>query len=213
MGMSRSEAGKLGSLALVHNNAIRREKSINDYGLNPKLCKECEKPLTYQQAKLKNTFCSSKCSKKYWDSHSKRTGRLKENNHCIVCGNKTSRGSRKYCSLKCQSEKRQIDFYSDVENKGEIPTFKGGCPNSKAIRKYLKHRDGWACSICHNTEWMGKKITLHADHIDGNSNNNKLVNLRWVCPNCDSQLPTYCGKNKGSGRYYRRQRYRDGKSF
>ena len=38
-------------------------------------------------------------------------------------------------------------------------------------------------------------------------------NLRLVCPNCDSQLPTYKSRNRGSGRHSRRQRYRDGQSY
>jgi hypothetical protein len=35
------------------------------------------------------------------------------------------------------------------------------------------------------------------DHIDGNKKNNRTSNLRLLCPNCDSQLPTRGGKNKG----------------
>lgn len=38
--------------------------------------------------------------------------------------------------------------------------------------------------------WMGKPITLHVDHIDGNHSNNELSNLQIVCPNCHSQRPT-----------------------
>ena len=34
------------------------------------------------------------------------------------------------------------------------------------------------------------------DHINGINNDNKLTNLRWVCPNCDSQLDTYGSKNQ-----------------
>ena len=51
------------------------------------------------------------------------------------------------------------------------------------------------CSICHITEWNGKELAMRLDHIDGNSNNHLFKNLRLVCPNCDSQLPTFCGKN------------------
>ena len=51
------------------------------------------------------------------------------------------------------------------------------------------------------------------DHIDGNSEHNKRSNLRLVCPNCDSQLPTYKGRNYGNGRHNRRERYAVGKSY
>ena len=31
--------------------------------------------------------------------------------------------------------------------------------------------------------------------VDGDSKNNKLDNLRFLCPNCHAQTDTYCGKN------------------
>lgn len=51
------------------------------------------------------------------------------------------------------------------------------------------------------------------DHIEGDSTNNRRENLRLVCPNCDSQLPTFKARNRGNGRAWRRQRYADGKSY
>lgn len=63
------------------------------------------------------------------------------------------------------------------------------------------------------TRWNNKDIVLILDHIDGNPDNNNPSNLRLVCPNCDSQLPTFKSKNKGNGRAYRRLRYKEGKSY
>lgn len=36
---------------------------------------------------------------------------------------------------------------------------------------------------------------MQLDHIDGDSHNHKLENLRMICPNCHTQTETYCGKN------------------
>lgn len=53
------------------------------------------------------------------------------------------------------------------------------------------------CSICGNRpEWMGKPLPLVLDHINGINNDYRLPNLRLVCPNCNSQLPTTAGKNR-----------------
>ena len=53
----------------------------------------------------------------------------------------------------------------------------------------------YECSICGIKEWNGKEITLRLDHINGNHRDNRLENLRWLCPNCDSQQDTFCGRN------------------
>ena len=45
-------------------------------------------------------------------------------------------------------------------------------------------------------EWQGKPLELRLDHINGDHFDNNLTNLRWICPNCDSQLDTYCGRNR-----------------
>lgn len=46
------------------------------------------------------------------------------------------------------------------------------------------------------------------EHIDGNADNNSRINLRLVCPNCDSQLATFKSKNKHSARHSARAKYR-----
>lgn len=52
------------------------------------------------------------------------------------------------------------------------------------------------CSLCGQDEnWKGVKISLILDHINGVHNDNRIENLRIVCPNCNAGLDTFAGKN------------------
>jgi len=57
--------------------------------------------------------------------------------------------------------------------------------------EYLEYK----CSICGISEWNDKSISLQLDHINGQRKDNRLKNLRLLCPNCHSQTDTFCGKN------------------
>lgn len=54
----------------------------------------------------------------------------------------------------------------------------------------------YKCVKCGNEgEWMGEPITLQLDHINGINNDNRLENLRFLCPNCHNQTETHGSKN------------------
>ena len=79
------------------------------------------------------------------------------------------------------------------------------CENSSARREYIKRLIinnsliEYKCNDCGLTNrWNGKVISLHLDHINGVRNDNRLENLRFLCPNCHSQTDTYCIKNKSN---------------
>lgn len=52
----------------------------------------------------------------------------------------------------------------------------------------------YKCACCNIYEWLGKEIVLELDHINGKSNDNRIENLRFLCPNCHSQTPTFRGR-------------------
>lgn len=74
--------------------------------------------------------------------------------------------------------------------------------NSDYARHHIKRRIieqnmiPYCCSVCGiGPEWNNKPMTLILDHANGINNDNRITNLRFVCSNCDSQLPTYKSKN------------------
>jgi hypothetical protein len=52
------------------------------------------------------------------------------------------------------------------------------------------------CELCGQDEvWNGRRMALILDHVNGVADDNRLENLRIVCPNCAATLPTHCGRN------------------
>lgn len=55
----------------------------------------------------------------------------------------------------------------------------------------------YVCVLCKNTgTWQNQILILQMDHINGIHTDNRLENLRLLCPNCHSQTDTFMGKNK-----------------
>ena len=91
--------------------------------------------------------------------------------------------------------------------RGEIAARPVGMPIAELIsspmrnRSHLKMRLLKAgllenrCDVCGVADWRGESLNIHLDHINGVKNDNRLENLRMLCPNCHSQTPTFSGRN------------------
>ena len=76
---------------------------------------------------------------------------------------------------------------------------KENCKHQRTVlRRYIIKNNliPYKCAICGCTEWQGKTLSLELDHINGVNNDNRLENLRFLCPNCHSQTSTYGSRNQ-----------------
>jgi Zn finger protein HypA/HybF involved in hydrogenase expression len=84
--------------------------------------------------------------------------------------------------------KKSIEYY--LTENSHHQSFK---LKSRLITEGLKEHK---CECCGINEWNGKPAPIELDHINGNHHDNRLENLRILCPNCHAQTDTYRGKNK-----------------
>lgn len=150
---------------------------------------QCEREFgTLRALSIHKTFHKEKEGPRY----SKSRARLpKDSVKCKGCGKEIviTRGrSRVYCNNFCQG------LHNWEVSKKEISE-----GVRSANRRYVEETIGPNCSECGLTPtWNGKKLVMQLDHIDGNSDNNSIDNLRLLCPNCHTQTETWGAKGFGS---------------
>lgn len=197
--MTPTEAGRCGIAKTLKITAKMKQERIDKYYTNPNSCCHCNKILSYKQRH--NKFCSNICSAN--ESNNKRVHLSKPKKHCLSCNKEIV--NPYFCDKQCQSS-----YSWDLKVEAILT---GKVVDPRLIKKYLLSINTCGCNLCKTETWSGLPILLIMDHIDGDSENNTLNNLRLICSNCDATLPTYKSRNKNSGRQYRRTRYAQGKTF
>jgi ferredoxin len=74
----------------------------------------------------------------------------------------------------------------------EHSTYSRGHVKARLYEAGVKER---RCELCGQDEnWRGNRMALILDHINGVADDNRLANLRVVCPNCAATFETHCGR-------------------
>lgn len=165
-------------------------------------CVICGKELEGHQLK----YCSESCRN--------RNKYLTEGHDvvCQECGKtfKSRKPNRKFCSNECSAKQRSKETISKwIEGKYTIN------PNlslPKSIRQFLYEKANYKCEECgfegYNKATNNTILQIH--HIDGDSGNNSINNLKVLCPNCHAMTENYMALNKGYSA--RDKRYKGGRN-
>lgn len=216
------------SCSVKQQQKDRHIRFVEAYNSNPTLCEQCKSPLPYD--KRRNRFCSSSCAaiinnvlfpkREKLGVEEKRARRItkiltpsfskKETKkyHCKQCNAELTTDTQTFfCSSKCSEENQREKQHKRVESGEKVGV--------RVLRNYLIHTRGCKCEECgwDKINPKSNRCPIELEHIDGNSENNSLDNLKLLCPNCHSLTPTYKNLNKGKGRFSRRKRYAEGKSY
>ena len=95
--------------------------------------------------------------------------------------------------------KSSVIKITKLNNVRKEDILKENCKHQRTVlRRYVIKNNliPYKCAICGCTEWQGKTLSLELDHINGINNDNRLENLRFLCPNCHSQTSTYGSRNQ-----------------
>lgn len=102
--------------------------------------------------------------------------------------------------------KRFKESYYKIKDKDEL-----FCKDSQTASQVIRNRVikenllEYKCAnpLCGNTgSWFGQPMSLQLDHINGDNKDNRLENLRFLCPNCHCVTPTW-----GNKRSYKKVQY------
>lgn len=198
----------------VSKSTIKRVMKVNNLKskshLNKKedvICISCNNTFTSLKSENRK-FCNHSCSASFTNKN--RIIDIRKNSRvikkCINCSKDISVRGNTFCNKECYKTHRDNERLLLIES---------GDASSKVCKTYLIEIYGNRCMRC---SWNEINPTtgncpIELEHIDGNSENNNLNNLKLLCPNCHSLTPTYKALNIGNGRFKRRERYNNKISY
>ena len=151
---------------------------------NKHKCDKCDKEFTSYRALNGHMRMHGKSKGKLIPKRSTKTFKCKE---CNKINKQNVRSHKQFCNSQCST--------NYTWKKKHLPRILEGVAGPTSVKTYLIKTYGDKCSQCGISEWQGQKLSIQLDHIDGDSDNNKLENCRLLCPNCHSLTPTFSGKN------------------
>lgn len=163
-------------------------------------CLVCEKQIIISNPKWKSSSkrqcCSKECSYKL---RRIRSGNIKRD--CLNCQQPVTAYKGKYCCNKCQKEYewKQVKILIETDTNNDLEV--GLEARNFLYRRYLIDKRQPKCEECgwSKINLFTGKVPIELDHVDGDCTNNKLSNLKLLCPSCHSLTSTYKGSNKGKG--------------
>lgn len=140
---------------------------IKNYPRHPNTtCLLCGKAVYKRPSEIKRgrVFCSHVC---FARSNRKETP-------CVVCEKPIlAKFHKKTCSRKCANINRAGTKYKIGRPKDKVVA-------QRALKIRLLKERGSGCERCA----YSRQEILHIHHKDRNRNNNNLINLELICPNC-----------------------------
>lgn len=128
---------------------------------------------------------------------------MQQKRYCLFCSKELTKPSqKKFCSDSCARKYHFKQRCDEVEKTGIFPqSGRFNETDRRFAKAYLEEKIGHVCQICGNTIWNDQPIPLITDHIDGDSSNHNVTNIRLICPNCDALLATYKSRNLTNENY------------
>lgn len=106
----------------------------------------------------------------------------------------------KALNISCDHFIKTGNQYSPRYNLKDILIENSNYQNLSSLKERILKENllEYRCQICGNTgEWQNKPLVLQLDHINGIHNDNRIENLRFLCPNCHTQTEIY-GSKRGT---------------